>query len=137
MKVLFDTNILIDWLTRRTPFYHNSRAAMRLAMSGRVDAIASASSIKDVHYVISRHYRDTGDALALIAELLEIVRLADTTAQDVLNALQSGNVDFEDAVVSETAAREFADFIVTRNKSDFSGSPVPALLPSELIEKFR
>jgi len=137
MKVLLDTNVLIDWLTRRSPFYHDSRAAMRLAVSGRVDAIASASVIKDVHYVISRHYRDAGDALVLIAELLKIVRLADTTAQDVFNALQSRNADFEDAVVSETAARESADFIVTRNKPDFSDSPVPALLPSELIEKFR
>jgi Predicted nucleic acid-binding protein, contains PIN domain len=135
MKVLFDTNILIDVLARRSPFYADSKKAMDLAVSGKIDGIVGAGSITDIHYVIRSRYRDAGDALALIADLVEIVRPADTAAWDVLNAIKSGNADFEDAVIAETAVRESANFIVTRNKGDFAKSRVPALLPKELVEK--
>ena len=137
MKVFFDTNVLVDVLALRVPFFTDSQKAIDLAGFGQIDAFTSASVIKDIHYIISNRYRNAGDALDLISELLVVVHLADTTAQDVFNAIKSGNVDFEDAIISETAAREFADVIVTRNKSDFMKSSVPVLLPSELVEKFK
>ena len=135
MKVLFDTNILIDVLAHRSPFYADSRKAVDLVVSGKIDGVVGAGSITDIHYTIKSRYRGAGDALVLISALVEIVRPVDTAARDVLNAIKSGSADFEDAVVAETAARESVDFIVTRNKNDFAKSRVPALLPAELVEK--
>jgi predicted nucleic acid-binding protein len=136
MKVLFDTNVLIDVLAHREPFYGDSRRVVDLAASGEIEAFVGAGSIADIHYVVRKHHPNAGDALALIADLVTVVRPVDTAAADVLNAIQTGNPDFEDAIVAETALRERTDFIVTRNKADFPKSSIPAISPTDLIQRF-
>jgi predicted nucleic acid-binding protein len=66
--------------------------------------------------------------------IAHILNLADTTGVDIKTAIASDFRDFEDAVLSATAAREKADYIITRNSNDFANSPVKALSPEEFVE---
>jgi predicted nucleic acid-binding protein len=66
--------------------------------------------------------------------ITNILNLVDTTGVDIKTAIASDFSDFEDAVLSATANREKADYIITRNSNDFANSPVKALSPEEFVE---
>ena len=74
-------------------------------------------------------------ARAEIAKLIELFEIESTTEEDCKEALRSGMSNFEDAAMAAAAGRIGADFIVTRNVKDYTRSPVPAILPGELVNR--
>ena len=135
MKVLFDTNVILDYLVQREPFYHDSREVIFLSAEKKLDGIISAGSIADVYYICRKECQSTEKPLNLIIDLLKLVTLVDTRAYDVKNALAFNMSDFEDAIIAATALRETAEYIITRNIKDFSQSPVPAVTPGDFLRK--
>jgi predicted nucleic acid-binding protein len=135
MKAYFDTNIIIDILKRREPYFEKSNAVFMLIVDGKAGGIVGASCITDIYYLIRKQYPDTHTAVTAIIDTLEIIRLANTLADDIFNAAALEFSDFEDAVVAAIAQREKADCIITRNTGDFSNSPVPAITPEEFLSK--
>lgn len=74
------------------------------------------------------------DARALLSKLLRIVQVNSITHEEVESAIDSPLVDFEDAIVVETAIAANADYIITRNVRDFSKSPVVAIHPADFLQ---
>jgi predicted nucleic acid-binding protein len=136
MKVLVDTNIIIDILERREPFFQDSYNLIQLAVQGKLEAFMSAGSVTDVYYIINRNLHDAGKAKEKIIGLTTLVDLCDTLAGDINAALTLNVADFEDAVIAAIAKREKADYIVTRNEEDFKDSPVPAISPAFFLQQF-
>ncbi len=128
-----DTNIIIDILERREPFYIDSNAILLLAVDKNIDCIIGASSITDIFYIINNKNKDTHKTIQVIFDLLKIVRAVDTLVSDMYVAANMGFSDFEDAVTASTAVREHADYIITRNVKDFANSPVPAITPIDFL----
>jgi predicted nucleic acid-binding protein len=137
MKVFVDTNIIIDILDRRQPFFEDSYKLIQLAVQGKLEAFMGAGAVTDVYYIISRSLHDAEKAKEKIIGLTALVGLCDTTTGDINAALTFPIDDFEDAVVTATARRERADYIVTRNGEDFENSPVPSINPTLLLRQFR
>jgi len=135
MKVLFDTNVILDYLVQREPFYHDSREVILLSAEKKLDGIVGAGSIADIYYICKKEYQSTEKPLNLINDLLKLVTLVDTKAYDVNNALAFNMSDFEDAIIAATALRETAEYIITRNVKDFGQSPIPAITPSDFLRK--
>jgi predicted nucleic acid-binding protein len=133
MKVLVDTNIIIDILDRREEFFADSYALIQRAVQGKLEAVIAASAVTDVYYIISRSLHNAGKAREKIIALTALVGLCDTTAADINTALTLPIADFEDAVIAAAAKRERADYIVTRNEADFANSPVPAISPARFL----
>jgi predicted nucleic acid-binding protein len=133
MKVLFDTNVILDYLMQREPFYRNSREVILLSAENKLDGIIGAGSIADIYYICKKEYQSTEKSLNLITDLLKLVTLVDTKAYDINNALAYNMPDFEDAIIAAAALREKADYIMTRNAKDYSKSPVPAITPDEFL----
>ncbi|MDR2619561.1 MAG: PIN domain-containing protein [Propionibacteriaceae bacterium] len=133
MRVIIDTNVIIDVLERREAFFADSYAVCKLAAEGILDAFTPASSITDVHYIIRKSTQDASAARNAITTLLQLIRVCDTTAADITAALAQNTPDFEDAVLAATARREKAAYIITRDTSGFDNSAVPAISPSEFI----
>ena len=133
MKALIDTNVIVDVIERRKPFFADSYAVIRLATEGKLDAVTPAGSIADAYYIIRKSGKSAIEAKDAIATLLQLVSACDTAATDVTAALTIGVSDFEDAILAATAKRERAEFIITRNERDFSRSPVPALSPTDFL----
>ena len=97
----------------------------------------SASSVKDIYYLVKRHSGSIAQAHAAVIHLSSLVQICDTAARDIQAALEFKMADFEDAVLAAAAQREKANFIITRNVKDFANSPVPAITPKEFISKIK
>ena len=135
MKILVDTNIIIDILEKREPFYHDSYRIIQLGLEGKLELFMSAGSITDVYYIINRSLHNNNKAKEKIFALTNLVSICNTTSDDITNALVLFMNDFEDAVIASIAKRERANYIVTRNEEDFSGSPVPAINPVQFLQE--
>jgi predicted nucleic acid-binding protein len=136
MKILIDTNVIIDILDRREPFFEDSYRLIQLTVEGKLEAFMSAGALTDVYYIISRSLHDTQKAREKIIALTALIDLCDTTVGDITAALTLNIADFEDAVIASAAKRERADYIVTRNETDFTDSPVPAVSPTRFLRQF-
>lgn len=134
MRILVDTNIIIDALTGREPFREPAEQIFMLAANQIEDIYITASSATDIYYLIKKHLHNTDQAKDTISKLYELFFILDVTSNDCLEALSSGIKDYEDAVVSCCANRNRVDYIVTRNIKDFEYSKVKAILPDELIK---
>jgi predicted nucleic acid-binding protein len=133
MKVLLDTNVLLDIVEKREPHFSDSYQVFLKSAKKDIEGIIGVSSVTDVYYVTRKNCKDTKRAVNFIIDMLKIVTPVDSKAVDIMEALKLNFSDFEDAVVSATAAREKADYIITRNVSDFLGSSVPAISPSDFL----
>lgn len=135
MRVIIDTCVIIDVLQKREPFFADSHAAVLLCARGMVEGWFAAKAITDVYYLMHRHYHENEPCLDVVRKLYKLFKIADTTAEACLLASFSVMGDYEDAVLDETARTIGADYIVTRNTSDFKWSSVPAITPKELMER--
>jgi len=134
MKVLIDTNIVIDVLAKREPFHETSAQILRLSETGEIAAFISASSITDIVYIL-RKYINQSILTSTVQNLLNIIGVADILKTDIVKAFELNFTDYGDALQARCAKRIKADFIVTRNPGNFANSPVPALTPEALLEK--
>jgi predicted nucleic acid-binding protein len=136
VKLLLDTNVVFDVLTRREPWWEASASVMSLLEAGQIRGFVAAHTITTLHYLSSKHLGPS-QANAAIIELLNIASVIPSDQTLLLRALSLGWSDFEDAGQAVAAVVASADFIVTRNTADFSASPVQSVSPSELLAILR
>ena len=129
MRIMVDTNVLLDILQKREPFFSDSYQALRKAIEAEAECLLSASAVTDIFYVL----QSPQQAKERVEQLAALVTFADVTGMDIHTALSREMQDFEDAVVDAVAERNEADCILTRNTKDFAGSIVPAVTPSDFL----
>ena len=134
MKILVDTNIIIDALTGREPFRESAEQIFMLAANQLQDMYITAGSATDIYYLIKKHLHNTEQSKNTMSKLYQLFGILDVTANDCQDALLSNMNDYEDAVVSCCAKRNQMDYIVTRNIKDYKKSKVKALLPDDFVK---
>ena len=135
MKVLLDTNVLIDIVEKREPFFTDSYQVFMKSATKEIDAIIGASSVTDIYYITKKNCKDAKQALSYIIDLLNVVNAVDTKVIDIQNAIKLNMSDFEDAVVTATAIRENAQYIITRNTDDYKNVSISAISPTDFLKK--
>ena len=130
MRVMIDTNVLLDVMLEREPFLKDSEFFLRLCEEKKIDGVVSASCLKDIFYLVRRHTGSKEDAYRVIGKILDIVSVASVTQDDIMSAFQSRAKDFEDAVVVYSAISNQCHCIVTRNVSDYEDFGIEAIEPS-------
>ena len=133
MKILIDTNIVLDVMLRREPFYKMSLEILSLAKKDDVEEYVSASAITDIYYLAYRQLRDKGMVRKLMKELLTVVSVASVSEQEIENALSLEWNDFEDSVQYSVAFLQEMEGIVTRNPSDYKDAKMKIWKPEELL----
>ena len=133
MRLLIDTNVILDILLRREPFFQDSYRALRRALEQDAECYVSATAATDIYYILRKSLQSQERAKAHLHSLSQLVQFTDVQPADISNALLADMPDFEDAVVDAIAARVGADKILTRNTKDFVGSAVPAVTPAEFL----
>lgn len=134
MLVLFDTNIILDVLEKRLPFYDSSKAILESCISGNVIGYIALHSISNIFYILRKRY-SAADRRKLLLDILDLLQVAGADHESVRNALQRKDFsDFEDCLQDECAKQIHADYIVTRNTNDFSTSDIPAVIPDDLLK---
>ena len=136
MKIMIDTNVVMDVLLKREPFFQASYEVMKRSALGQVDGYVSAMAATDIFYLLRQALKDDQAAKDSLEKLMQLVGFADALAEDVHAAIASNMPDFEDALVAAIAERCDMDFIITRNISDYWDSPVKALTPQEYLNLY-
>lgn len=135
MKVLFDSDVLLDVLAQRQPFVMDSAKALNMATFSEVEGYVSGHAVTNIFYILRRQVGNS-KARELLAKLLQHLQVASVTDEVIRAALQNPMTDFEDAVTSEAASVKGIEVIVTRNISDFVQSPIEAMLPSKFWSQY-
>lgn len=130
MKVFLDTNVVIDYLAKREPFFEDAERIFLLAENPAYELCISALSFTNIAYILRKHTSSI-QLLGLIESLLELMTVLPTDRDVIEEALHAGFSDFEDAVQHFTAKRYGADAIITRDKTGFAQSALPVFHPSE------
>ena len=136
MKLLIDTNVVLDVLLRREPFSKTAAEVLNLTQRDDVREYVSASAITDIYYIANKQLKDRAAVRDLLERLLKIVSVAAVSEQEIRNALNLTWADFEDSVQYSVALLNEMDGIVTRNPSDYQEANMRIWLPEQTLELF-
>ena len=134
MKVLIDTNIILDVLCNREEFVEHSLKIFKLCEVKKIEGYISALSIPNIVYIMRKEL-DSKKVKEILEKLSLIFEIIDLKADDLKRASSFDFKDYEDAIQSAQASRIKANYIITRNVKDYISSKVTAIKPSELIER--
>lgn len=135
MKYYFlDTDVLLDWLLARDPFFEDAREIIRQAEDGQWNIGTSGMSIGTITYLLQRTFR--GDEVKKkLRAMLSVLEVLPSPKNIFVQTLSSSFTDLEDGYQYFTAIHaKDIDAIVTRNKTDYRHSVISIVLPSELTE---
>lgn len=136
MKLLIDTNVVLDVLLRREPFFGKAAEVLNLTQREDVREYVSASAITDIYYIANKQMKDRAAVRDLLNRLLMLVSVAAVSEQEIRNALHLEWADFEDSVQYSVALLNEMDGIVTRNPGDYQEADVQIWLPEQILETF-
>ncbi|MCL1469203.1 PIN domain-containing protein [Argonema antarcticum] len=134
MKVLLDTNIILDSAIERQPFVYESDRIFLLIEQQKFEGYVSASTFGDLYYLI-RKAKGRDLALYFLINLANLCRIANVNEAAISIALTANFRDFEDAIQYSTAVINQLDAIVTRNPQDFTNVSLRILTPTQLIQE--
>ncbi len=136
MTLLIDTNIVIDFLNKRTTYTPAVDVIFNKIISKQVKGALAAHSITNLWYILRKEYTDAQrrELLSALFDYFEISSLNKEKIESALN--RSDFKDFEDCLQDECAIDVEADCIVTRNKQDFETARTKVYTPEEFIERF-
>jgi len=133
IQILLDTNIVLDLLASREPFYAEAAELFSLADKKLIKLSVSALSLANIHYILSKFTNDQ-EARKILRNFKVIVSVLPLDEKIVDLALNSDFKDFEDSIQYFTAIENAQKLIVTRNKSDFKHSKIPIMTAGEFIK---
>ena len=132
MRVVFDTNIVLDLLLDREPFSDEAEILFEMVEEGRIVGILSATTLTTIHYLVSKS-KGKKETTKIISSLLKLFEIAGVTRSVLEDALEAKDKDYEDSVLYSAAYHSGADLIVTRDRSGFANSKVSVMHPKELL----
>jgi predicted nucleic acid-binding protein len=135
-KIFLDTNIILDLLAYRMPFYTEAAELFSLADKKKLILSISSLCLADTHYILSRQNPDmeVRKILRKFKVLVSVLSLDDKITD---LALTSEFRDFEDAIQYYTAIENEQELIITRNQSDFKDSKIPVMTAGEFIKSIK
>lgn len=134
MRILADTNVILDALTSRKPWNESAEKIFLMAANNTIEMYITASSATDIYYLIRKHLHDADTAKTIMGKLYSLVGILEVTEADCIDALASSIRDYEDAVVEKVAARQGMDYIVTRNIKDFQSGNTNVIIPDDFVK---
>jgi predicted nucleic acid-binding protein len=129
MKVLVDTNVILDVLLKRNGLYTESFKIFQLVEQHAISGCVSSSAITDIFYLIHKAQKDINIVYQAVDALAALFTITPVFESTIKSALVLRWKDFEDAVQYSTAKENEVDCIVTRNKDDYTASDIPCVSP--------
>jgi len=132
MKVLFDTNVILDVLLDREPFVEEATYLMTKAEQSEIVGYLAATTITRIYYLLQK---SLGNEIATekIETLLSVFEIIPVNRIILEDALKSCFSDFEDSVLHMGACHTGVEYIVTRDTRGFTKSKIPVFNPIEFI----
>jgi predicted nucleic acid-binding protein len=137
MKVLVDTNIILNVLFYRATFFDQSRKIFELLEQNQMEACISASAFTDIFYLVKKEIKDTERVYQAVDTLAALFTIAPVSENTIKSAFALRWKDFEDAVQYSAAKENKLDCIVTRNKDDYTASDIPCVSPVDFLAFYK
>lgn len=134
MKILFDTNVILDALTKRYNSYHYSQELISFVVKNKIKGYLLTSQITDIYYCLRKYIPKEETKRDFVKLVCETFILVPVTNNNFLSCFKSEMIDFEDALIDDVARINCLDYIVTNNISDFEKSKVPAITPKAMLD---
>ena len=135
-RIFIDTDIILDLLAKREPFYRYSAELFTLIDNGRVKGFISSVIITNLHYILCR-LLDKKHAAANLQKLTTLLTILPVNEKIIKLALASEFKDFEDAVQYYTAVENNLKFLITRNKKDYKTADISILNAEEFLNLYK
>ncbi len=132
-KIFVDTNILLDWLGKRHPYFKFAKELFRKAEDKEVEIFISTMSYISTEYILRKQI-GREKAKQALAAVRTISSVCQSGEKEIDLALVSSMKDFEDSFQYYNALNNSAKVIITRNPKDFSGSSIPIMSAEEYIK---
>lgn len=133
-KVFVDTNVVIDLLAKREPFYKEAQNLFTLSDKSEIELLISSLTFANAYYSIIRHHKEV-DAKKYLSKFKVLVTILPLEDKNIELALSSDFKDFEDGLQYYIAMDNEADIIITRNKKDFKSSKIPVMTAAEYLKR--
>ncbi len=132
MKLYLDTNVILDLILERKPFFDDIARIVTLYEIGKCDLFTSSVSIVNCNYILSKNIEKSTviHNLKLLRSFCSVLTVSEL---EIDRSLSSNFKDFEDAVQYFTCLNNSCDFIITRDLKDYKSSEIPVLSPSEFL----
>ena len=138
MRVLLDTNIVLDYLGANQGFTEDAEKVFDLATKRKDIKLVSSSAITDILYVLRRAVKDRNLVREKYEDFRKRISILSVTEKDIDTAFARDWKDFEDAVqYTLVAESNGVNCIITRNKADFEEDAIPCYSPKEFLEKYQ
>jgi predicted nucleic acid-binding protein len=138
MKVLFDTNIIIDIWKQDQEFFRDSFAAYDVCMLRKWETCITVTAVPDIEYLLHvRGILSKEQVTQAMDNLFSMFDIIDAQQCDCMIAKKSDMPDLEDGIIAFSAYRNRIDTIVTRNVKDFKTSPIPAITPAQFVATYK
>lgn len=134
VKILLDTNIILDVALQRQPFFDQSNQVLTRVQQNQIKGYVSGSTFSDLYYLI-RKAQGRERALDFLRRLATICRIATVDEAAIAIALTANFTDFEDAIQYSSAIINHLDAIITRNPQDYINATLQILTPTQLIQR--
>ena len=133
-KIFVDTNIMIDLLSRREPFFEEAASLFSLADKKQIELTVSSLTIANTSYALLRQM-DPNNAKSILRKLRLIVNILSLDDKIIGLALNDNTfADFEDGLQYFTAIENGQELIITRNLKDFKNSKLPTMTAKQFIQ---
>ena len=132
MRLLLDTNVLLDVLLARSPHADAAVRILAAVEAGVVTGVIGATSVTTVFYLATKAV-GVRRAKGHVRTILSLFEIAPVTEAVLARALELGFADFEDAVIHEAARAARCTGIVTRDAQGFKRADLPVYSPTELL----
>jgi predicted nucleic acid-binding protein len=136
MRLFLDTNVVLDLLGERKPFYESIAKIATLADKGQITLVVSALSYSTVNYILMKH-ENREKVIGKLQKFKVISEICSIDEVIIEKSLNSKFKDFEDALQYFSALKNGCNIIITRNVKDFKESEIPVMTPAEYLTSIR
>jgi len=135
MKVLLDTNVLLDAIVNREPFYLDAQNVINLILDNKLEGFITANSTTDIYY-IAKKYLNQNDLRNIMCSLFAIFSIVDVLGTDCQKALDFPLDDYEDALLVVCSDKTAIDYIITRDKEFLQKAKpsMPVISPADFLQ---
>lgn len=131
-NIFLDTNVILDLLAKRDPFYDSIARVATLADEKKIRLVSSPISFTTIEYVL-RKYEPSESVLNKLRKFKIICHVCEINEETIEKALNSGFAGFEDSIQYFSAIQSSCSIIITRNGKDFKNSSIPIMTAEEYL----
>lgn len=132
-KVFADTDISLDLLTKRLPFYNAASHLFSYADKGEIKIYVSSLTFSNLHYILTNEIGNT-ETRRFLNNYRILVNVLAVDEKIIDLSLQSLFKDFEDAIQYHTALQHNIPLLLTRNLKDYKNASIPVMTAEDFLK---